>query len=171
MTRNLNPGPPLDGGTITRPGRRQAHMPRVPRLPLTRPAGTEGRAEHAVITDPSLVKALGDLSRVLRRMAPLVLGTEVIALDASGQAARQFRVPFAAVAVLSESAAALIVTSSTPGPGAPGPGPGAGRIPPRCYVVHNLAGYSWTIYGGAANDLVTVTTFGQAQTPAAAKLG
>ncbi len=62
------------------------------------------------------------------------------------------------------------MTSSTQGAAAPGPGPGAARIPPKCWIVHNLAGYVWTIYGGVAGEIVTVTTFGRAQTPAAAKL-
>ena len=94
MTRNTNYP---DGGFIDRPGRRAAHMPKIPRLPGTRVEGTETRNERSIVTDPTLLKAIGDLTGALNRMAPGVLGTELIALDASGQATRQFRVPFRAI--------------------------------------------------------------------------
>lgn len=161
MTGNLKPG---DGGLIQRPGLMSSHMPKVRRVMGGNPTPNVNAA--AVEADPdALAKPIGDLTAAIRRMVPRVLSCELKQLDANGQATGQYRVPFQSLSFLSESSATLTVTSSAPGAGAPGPGPGTGRVPAGAFVVLNLSGYVWTIYGGNPGDLVTVQAFALPQIP------
>lgn len=125
--------------------------------PRPRPADVETAA----------IKAIGDLTNAVLSLAPVVLDSSTFQLDANGQATRQFRVPFAAVAVTSGSVARLTIASGPPGAAAPGPSAGAGHVPPLGFAAHNISGRVWTIYGGSAGDLVTVTTFGRPVPPSA----
>ncbi len=165
MTRNSGPD---DGGVITRPGRRALHMPRSPQVDPRAPA--HERNAVRVVTDPELGRVIGDLSQVIKTMVPRVLGTRTYVLDAQGTATDQYRVPYACLSVISESAAKLTVASSPLQGAAPGAGSGQGRVPANGFAVLNLAGNAWAVYGGAAGELITVTAYTQPQPPAAARL-
>lgn len=167
MTRNLNTP---DGAIVTRPGRRMAHMMRAGLVDPKAPRGTLPANAQAVLADPELGKAIGDLSNAIRTMVPKVLGTGIYILDANGQATDQYRLPYGCLSLISESANKLTVASSPPQTAAPGKGPGAGRVPANGFAVLNLSGHVWTIYGGIAGELVTVTAYAVPQPPAAGKL-
>jgi hypothetical protein len=112
-------------------------------------------------------KVLGDLSGVLEQMSPRVLDSRIVALDASGQAAGQHRLPYQCLAVTSFSAFPLTVAAAPLAGQAPGPGPGVTRLPPGGSRTINIRAYAWSVYGGAAGDLVNVETFSRPQPPAA----
>lgn len=164
MTRNLNLGPPPDGGIVTRPGGRAAHL-RVPRGNLLRAPAPAGLNAEALAQGNDLAAIIGDLTRTLDRLAPAgVLGTQTYVLDSSGQATEQYKVPFAALAVDSGSASTLTITNS-PRSTAPPSGPGVAIIKPRAFVLANLKGYAWTIYGGTPGELVTVQALSRPHAP------
>ena len=123
--------------------------------PRPRPADVEQAA----------LAAIGDLTRAVQSLAPVVLDVSTFQLDANGQATKQFRVRFAAVAVTSGSLAALTIASGPPQVAAPGPGPGAGQVPALGFAAHNIAGTGWTVYGGSPGEVVTVATFGRPVPP------
>lgn len=109
--------------------------------------------------------AIGDLSKLLDELAPKVIGYETVALDANGQATRSYRVPFRAVYVESQSAHLLTVASSPVETDVPVFGPGVGYVKIGGASVLNMRAYTWAIWGGVANELVTVTVFSQPQPP------
>ena len=123
--------------------------------PRPRPADVEAAA----------IAAIGDLTAAVRSLAPVVLDVATFQLDANGQATRQYRVPFAAVAVTSGSLLTLTIASGPPQSAAPGSGPGAGQVPALGFAAHNIAGQAWTIYGGNPGEVVTVATFGRPVPP------
>jgi hypothetical protein len=108
-----------------------------------------------------LLHRVTDMSDSLRHLlkGTPTLQTASYVVPASGVVSDQYRAPYAALAVTSLSANPLLITSQPAGPGAPGPGPGSGWVPVRGFAAHNLAGNAWTLYGGAAGDLVTVSAF------------
>lgn len=118
-----------------------------------------------------LRRAIGDLTGVIARLAPAVQGCRQVALDATGQAQGNEKLPFAAIAVYSHSASQLTVLAGTQGGAAPGPGPGVAVIPPYGFRVMNASSYAWSIYGGSKGDLVDVETFARPQPPDGGQLG
>lgn len=110
-----------------------------------------------------------DWQKVLEGLAPsVVLGEGTYQLDALGQAAEQYRAPFAALAVTSGSAAQLLVSAGPRAVAAPGPGPGVAIVPTLGHITANMKGNAWTIYGGLPGDLVTVQAFSKPMLPIAA---
>lgn len=112
-----------------------------------------------------LVAAVGDLTRLLDQMTPTVVGQETVVLDAGGGAFRQFRVPFRALYVESQSTKLLTVANSTLQSAAPVAGPGVAFVNVGGAAVINFRAYQWSIYGGVAGELVTVTAFGTPMPP------
>lgn len=108
--------------------------------------------------------ALGDMTRALHKLVPLVLGSETVVLDVNGQAAKQFRVPFKCITVDSQSAKVLTVEAA-PLSTQPNAGPGVAFVRAGGFVVCNLTSYTWSIYGGNPGDLVTVTAYANPQPP------
>lgn len=108
---------------------------------------------------PSVVDAIGDLSKLLRALSPAVLGAGTYQFTATGQVGEQYRVPFAAVAIASNSQAQLILTADTAKQSGPSSGPGVAIVPPRGFIVANMTGNAWTVYGGNPGDQVTITAF------------
>jgi hypothetical protein len=169
MTRNTSPEGLADGGMIQRPGARSAHMPKVDRWMGGRQRPQEPNAA-ALTYGEEIAKAVGDLRAAIATLVPRVLGTQLYVLDSNGQATDQYRVPYSSLSIISESAKPLIVTSSPPIGSAPGRGPGVAHMPAETFAVLNLSGNVWTIYGGNAGDIVTVSAYALPQPPAAAKL-
>lgn len=120
---------------------------------------------HATEAHTKVAASVGDLSRVLDEMVPRVVGQETVMLDENGSFSRQFRVPFRSIFVDSLSQAILTVTNGTPQSEAPGAGPGIAFVRAGGSAVINFRSYQWSIYGGAAGELVTVTAFGNPQPP------
>jgi hypothetical protein len=127
-------------------------------------------AHGAQRTPEDLYEAMGDLAGAIRSMVPIVLSSETWALDASGQASREYRVPFRSIAVWSFSAQRLTLTDAPKQTAAPPAGPGVAIIPINGFKLSNLASHAWSIYGGTAGDLICVETYGLPMPPAAAKL-
>lgn len=117
-----------------------------------------------------IVTAIGDLSGLLRQLAPRVLGAATYQLDARGQASDQYRLPFAAIAITSFSAQKLVLAAMPIQAAAPGNGPGITIVPPNAFRLVNLAGYTWSVYGGTQGDQICVEVLSRPQPPAAAKL-
>lgn len=137
------------------------------------PRGPAPAPDHAGAYDrqfAELGQAVGDLTAVITGLAPKVLGSRLVALDANGQAAGNLRVPYQALSVTSFSTSTLTVAAAPLGSSAPGPGPGVCQIPPRGFRVYNARAHAWSIYGGSPGDLVFVEAFALPQPPAAAIL-
>lgn len=117
-----------------------------------------------------IITAIGDLSGLLRQLAPRVLGAATYLLNAQGQASDQYRLPFAAIAIASFSAQKLTLAAMPAQAAAPGAGPGVTIIPPNAFRLVNLAGYTWSVYGGTPGDQICVEVLTRPQPPAAAKL-
>lgn len=124
----------------------------------------------APVVGAAVQKAIGDLSGVLSAMVPIVLDVESILLDASGTGQIQFRLPYRSVVVYSFSAQKVTVTNSPLASGAPTRGPGMAVIPANGWRVVNFSGPVLSVYGGTANDVVGVETFGIPMPPAGGKL-
>lgn len=105
----------------------------------------------------TLEAAVGDVSKALSHLAPTpVLAEHTYVVAADGTFGDQYRAPFGALFVLSGSATQLVIAQGAKAAGAPGPGPGSFIVPALGAVCVNLAGYSWTGYGGTPGALVTV---------------
>jgi len=125
--------------------------------------GENDAAQHYV---ERFQAAVGDMTKFLRLLEPAVcLDTRTVQLDANGQATAQFRVPFRAVHVTSQSAAALTITASPPAASAPANGPGVAMVHAGGQETFNIGGYAWSIYGGTAGEQVTVQTFSRNLNP------
>lgn len=95
-----------------------------------------------------------------------VLLTEMVQLDASGQAQRSFPTPMGSVCASNHSATtALIVTTYSAGGAPPSNGVGMYRVPKNTAAVVNLVGHVLTLFG-EANGIVSVQVFAKAQPPA-----
>ena len=115
-----------------------------------------------------MATAVGDLAKVLEHLAPsVVIGSNTFQLDASGQAAEQYRAPYAALTVTSTSAFPLIISAGPKGVAAPGPGPGSAVVPSYGHISVNMKGNAWSLYGGAPGDLVTVQALARPVAPLA----
>ena len=121
-------------------------------------------AERMTESHRHVASAVTDLSALLTEIAPKVLGQESIVLDANGSATRQFRLPFQCVSVESQSAKVLTVAGGG-GSAAPTVGPGVAYVRANGATVANIRAYQWSIWGGNAGDLVTVTVFSRPQPP------
>lgn len=110
-------------------------------------------------------KALGDLTGVLRMLIPQVIGVSTVMLDAAGTAQLQYRIPYRALFVDSQSAQKLTVASSPLESAAPGPGAGVAVIRAGGAVVVNFTANVLSLYGGTQGDLVTITAFANPQPP------
>jgi len=140
-------------------GTRRHRWPAGPGSDRARGPG-HGRDDRMMTVVEGFGHAVGDMTRLLARLEPaLCLDTRTVQLDASGQATASFHVPFAAVHVTSQSAVALTITASPPGAGAPANGAGVAVVHAAGQETFNISGYTWTIYGGAAGEQVTVQTF------------
>lgn|GEM_PF-3199834 len=142
-------------------GRRWPPAPRKSELP-------GGNAGHAGLAgpEPDWPKAIGDLTDLLRKMLPgSVLGEDTYQLSVLGQAADQYKIPFAALAISSNSASQLFLTADTLKIGPPPSGPGVAVIPPRGFAVVNMKGYAWSVYGGSPGDQITIQAFTRPQPP------
>jgi hypothetical protein len=109
------------------------------------------------------VRVLGDVGKLLDRMTPKIIEVRTIVLDANGCAHNGYHVPYKALCIDSGSAKLLTVANMTLQSEAPGQGPGIVFVRIGGTRVVNLAGYSWSIYGGNAGELVTVTAFANTQ--------
>jgi hypothetical protein len=147
---------------------------------FTRPGGLARKHEvtepapqqPAQITAEQLAElgaTIGDLRNAIQAMIPTVLSAETVLLDQFGTATRQYRVPFRSIAITSNSAATLTIAASPLGPAAPPSGPGVSLVGPKCFRICNMAGYTWSIYGGAPGDQVVVETYARPQPPNASK--
>lgn len=114
-----------------------------------------------------LYGAVGDLSKLLDELAPKVIGMETVVLDSNGTASRQFRVPFRSLFVDSQSTKLLTVAGMPMQTAAPLAGPGIAYVRIGGAAVCNIRAYQWSIWGGVAGELVTVTVFSQPQAPSA----
>lgn len=131
---------------------------------------TEQQAE-LVETLARLNGVVGDVSGLLKRLTPGIIGEELIALDANGTATKSFRVPFRAISVDSYSAKTLTIAAHPLREAAPGPGPGAAQVGPGGYSVINFEAYQYSVYGGSPGDLVVVTAFREPQPPIGTAVG
>jgi hypothetical protein len=152
--RRGQPAPALDGA----PGRHRW----PPRQGLPGEAAAEPDKWHGIVA------AIGDLQQAIAAMSPAVLQTATYLLNAQGQAAEQFRVPYRALSVISLSNLPLTVSSAPLQASAPGPGAGAAVIPARGSATVNLSGNVLSVYGGSPGDVVTVTAYSRPMPPAAA---
>jgi hypothetical protein len=113
----------------------------------------------------SAAGTLGDISRVLEQMAPRVVGLRTYVLDAFGTCGDQYRLPYRCITVMSQSAKLLTAFNQPIAESAPQAGPGVAYVRIGGYEVINFAGYAWSIYGGNAGELVTVTAYARPQQP------
>jgi hypothetical protein len=130
-----------------------------------RPGGCGALAAAMTEHHKALHGAVGDLTKLVDELAPKVIGMETVALDANGTASRQFRVPFQSLFVDSQSAHVLTVAGMPLQTSAPNMGPGIAYIRIGGAAVCNIRSYNWSIWGGAAGELVTVTVFSRPQPP------
>jgi len=97
--------------------------------------------------------------------ARTVLACETWQFDAAGIIARSWPVPYAAVAVSSQSTAAVTVTSAPPQEKPPTSGVGLGLLGPGAAAVFDLAGRALTLYG-TPGDQVSIEVYAGTQPPA-----
>lgn len=88
----------------------------------------------------------------------------LVQIDANGQFARNFQLPFAAVAVWNHSTHAVTVAAEGPQAIAPTLGNGTTRINAGRFACVPMTGNQLTIYGTAA-DLVTLAVYNREQPP------
>jgi hypothetical protein len=141
-------------------GSRFARFPaRLPRNPDTGPPQQQAQFLDML---GALNTRIGDLGTLLDEMAPRVISTETVVLDANGTATRQYRVPYRSLGVDYFGAATLTVAAAPLAQFAPGPGPGVGKVGPGGFAVLNFRAYEWTLYGNPG-DLITVTAYARPQ--------
>jgi len=93
-----------------------------------------------------------------------VLETAIGVLDGSGVYGRDFRAPYAAIAIVNNSNALITVTNSPLASQAPTSGAGAWEVLAGKAVVMNLLGTHVTFYGVAAGRF-SYTVFSRPQPP------
>jgi hypothetical protein len=98
-----------------------------------------------------------------------VLQHELVKLDTSGQASRQWHVPMGSAFVANYNGSDVTIATGGAGASAPGFGNGIARIPAGTWQVVNLAGPTLTIYG-AAGGMVGIQVFSKSQPPCAGPL-
>jgi hypothetical protein len=123
--------------------------------------GRDDWASHIV---ERYTAAVGDMTALLGKLEPKVVGQETVVLDANGQATKQYRLPFAALAVDYFGAGTLTVTTAPQVTSPPSQGVGLARIGPAGFAVVNSAAYVWSMYGNPG-DVVTVTAFARPMEP------
>lgn len=113
-----------------------------------------------------ITEAIGDLSRKFAALSPEILGSATYQVGAAGNpVGEQYRVPFRALSISSTSTQYLVLTADSAKQSGPSSGAGVAIIPPRGFYVANMAGYTWTVYGGLAGDQVTVSAFTRPMPP------
>lgn len=123
-------------------------------------------ADHMARVVQGFGHAVGDMTKLLAKLEPAqVLDTRTVILDGSGQAAAQFRLPFAAVHITSLSQSVLTITAQPSQNNAPTNGAGVGLIGIRAVAAFNIGGYAWNLYGGTPGEQVTVQTFSKTILP------
>jgi hypothetical protein len=142
-------------------GRLSRFEARLPRLPAGGD-GTSRQAAELAARMAELTKVIGDLGPLLDELAPGVIGTETVILDANGQATKQFRVPFRSLGVDYFGATILTVTAAPLAGAAPGPGPGVAKLAPGGFSVVNMRAYVASFYGNPG-DLITFTAYAKPQ--------
>lgn len=116
----------------------------------------------------------GRLTSVVSDLHGLVVNeclvTETLILNATGQAARDWTVPYGSVAVHNAGADPLTVVNGTLAASAPSSGVGVVIIPSGAGVTANMAGRSLSLYGtpGAA---IILSVFTRPQPPVYAQIG
>jgi hypothetical protein len=98
-----------------------------------------------------------------------VLATGLAAVTADAPWSRDWRVSFAAVAIVNDSAQPLVVAAGGPGPAAPSVGDAAFRVPAGAFVCLPLAGAALTVYAPAPAEF-TYSVFTRPQPPAAGRV-
>lgn len=136
---------------------------RLPRLPAGDNASARQAAELGAHLD-QLATVIGQLGPMLDELAPGVIATETVVLDANGQATRQFRIPFRSVAIDYWGAALLTVAAAPLAGAAPGPGPGVAKVGPGGFAVVNMRAYQFSLYGNPGEQ-VTFTALAKPQPP------
>jgi hypothetical protein len=129
----------------------------------TPPLGGDRAQDQAVpLADAAgqLAGVIGDLSALVQRMAPTVIGVQTVALDANGTAAVSYRVPYQAITVDSQSAKVLTVANMPLQGAAPASGPGVAFVRIGGFAVQNFRGYAVSVYGGNQGELVTIAAYG-----------
>lgn len=141
-------------------GARFSRFPaRLPRNPASGPGPQQAAMLDAL---GALNVRIGDLGTLLDELAPRVISTETVVLDANGTATRQYRVPFRSLGVDYFGATTLTVAAAPLAQFAPGPGPGVGKVGPGGFAVLNFRAYEWTVYGNPG-ELVTITAYARPQ--------
>lgn len=117
-----------------------------------------------------LYRAIGDMTGLLQRMTPVVLGVRTFTLDANGSATDTVHVPYNAIAVdhikIGAGTANLFIANVPYSvAGMPASGPGIAVCRTNGFTVVNLTGRAWSVYNGSAGDLVTVTLLGTPAPP------
>lgn len=127
------------------------------------------RAEQALLDAAEAIKAqLGTMATAFRELQyTRVLETASFKFNAAGIISRDYPVPYAAVTIVSQSAATVTAHNQTNNGAAPTEGQGVAVIGAYGFGTYNLAGRSLTLYGNPG-DYVTLTVHARAQTPAAA---
>jgi hypothetical protein len=123
-------------------------------------------ADNLMTGNERIAAGLANLAKALGQLAPAVIDVSTVIIGADGTAAGQYRVPYKALTVDSQSAQLLTVANG-PRSTAPASGPGVAYVPAGKFRVLNLTGYAWTIYGGTPGDKVTVSAYASPQPPAA----
>jgi hypothetical protein len=158
------------GGTTSRTGRGLVNEAATGRKRRRWPDRPDVPARSDVEAPPvpggPFLAAMGDMTKALRAMVPVVVDVRTVVLDANGQAEADFRLPFRAVSVTSASASTLTLSPGPKTTAAPTSGPGVCVIPARSFQTFNCSGYTWSLYGGSPGDQVTVQAFGTPVPPA-----
>jgi hypothetical protein len=141
------------------PGKQERRIFPQPNL-----AGPSARQAQLIEAIGTLHGAIGDMSGLLQRMVPTVLGQKTIVLDGNGQATEQFRLPFASVAVDYFGNATLTVAAHPLQQAAPGPGVGIAKIGPGGFAVVNFKANVLSFYG-TPGDVITFIAMASPQPP------
>lgn len=143
----------------------RAHVPGLGRPGALRGGCTDRFAELLGGAHTELTAAVGDLTQVMRRMAPFVLGVQTVILDINGQGSVNYRVPYGCVFVDSASTHVLTIANAPLQSAAPGGGPGVAFVRIGGNRLVNFQSNVLSIYGGQAGELVTVEAFGHPLAP------
>lgn len=146
---------------------RRPRPPGVQERRIFTPPNLSGPSAHQAQVIDALGKlhdVLGDMSGLLARMTPTVLGQKTIVLDSTGAASEQFRLPFGCLSVDYFGATTLTVAAHPLQVAAPGPGAGVAKIGPGGFAVINFKANVASFYGNPG-DVLTFTAMAQPQPP------
>jgi hypothetical protein len=130
-----------------------------------------GHAAEVDLTRIELADAVHALRTMTEEIGKLrsqivndVLTSELLTLDSSGLAVREFRVPFGSVAIANHSAADVVVHAGGSMGATPGTGRGIHRVPAGTERTINLAHHMLTLFG-APGASISLEVFTKAQPP------